>query len=155
MKIEEAIQSKFRNDKHKGAVNIIYTANWYMYQLDAVFKTQDITHQQFNILRIIRGANPTPVTVKYIRERMLDKMSDVSRIVEKLREKAYLERKECPNDRRNVDITMTEKGLSLLKTLDVLMEPLESLFDVLTPLELNMLNELLDKLRSQNEENNC
>lgn len=110
MKIEEAIQGKFKNDKHKGAVNIIYTSNWYMYQLDAIFKTQDITHQQFNILRIIRGAQPVPVTVKYIRERMLDKMSDVSRIVEKLREKGYLDRKECPDDRRNVDITMTEKG---------------------------------------------
>ncbi len=151
MKIEEAIQSKFRNDKHKGAVNIIYTANWYMYQLEAIFKTQDITHQQFNILRIIRGAHPNPVTVKYIRERMLDKMSDVSRIVEKLREKGYLDRKECPDDRRNVDITMTEKGLEQLKLLDELIEPLETLFEIFSPLELNMLNELLDKLRSQNE----
>lgn len=153
MKIEEAIQGKFKNDKHKGAVNIIYTSNWYMYQLDAIFKTQDITHQQFNILRIIRGAQPVPVTVKYIRERMLDKMSDVSRIVEKLREKGYLDRKECPDDRRNVDITMTEKGLAQLAVVDGLIEPLEALFDVFSPLELNMLNELLDKLRSQKVNN--
>lgn len=153
MKIEEAIQGKFRNNKHKGAVNIIYTSNWYMYQLDAIFKTQDITHQQFNILRIIRGAHPKPVTVKYIRERMLDKMSDVSRIVEKLREKEYLCRAECPDDRRNVDITITSKGLEQLKVLDGLLEPLEAIFDVFSPLELNMLNELLDKLRSQDEKN--
>jgi DNA-binding MarR family transcriptional regulator len=79
---------------------------------------------------------------------MLDKMSDVSRIVEKLREKGYLYRQECPNDRRNVDITITEKGLAELKKIDSLIEPLESIFDVFSPLEITMFNELLDKLRS-------
>ncbi len=147
MKIEEAIQSRFRNDKHKLGVNLIYTANWYMDKLDSIFKSEEITHQQFNILRILRGAYPKPVTIKYIRERMLDKMSDVSRIVEKLREKGYLQRQECPNDRRNVDITITEKGLAELKKIDSLIEPLESIFDVFSPLEINMFNELLDKLR--------
>ncbi len=147
MKIEEAIQGRFRNDKHKLGVNLIYTANWYMDKLDSIFKSEEITHQQFNILRILRGAYPKPVTIKYIRERMLDKMSDVSRIVEKLREKGYLQRQECPNDRRNVDITITEKGLAELKKIDSLIEPLESIFDVFSPLEINMFNELLDKLR--------
>jgi DNA-binding MarR family transcriptional regulator len=150
MKIEEAIQGRFRNDKHKLGVNLIYTANWYMDKLDSIFKSEEITHQQFNILRILRGAYPKPVTIKYIRERMLDKMSDVSRIVEKLREKGYLQRQECPNDRRNVDITITEKGLAELKKIDNLIEPLESIFDVFSPLEINMFNELLDKLRSSN-----
>lgn len=148
MKIEEAIQGRFRNDKHKLGVNLIYTANWYMDKLDSIFKSEEITHQQFNILRILRGAYPKPVTIKYIKERMLDKMSDVSRIVEKLREKGYLQRQECPNDRRNVDITITEKGLAELKKIDSLIEPLESIFDVFSPLEINMFNELLDKLRS-------
>ncbi|GAB4190226.1 MAG: MarR family transcriptional regulator [Thermoflexibacter sp.] len=148
MKIEAAIQSRFRNDKHKLGVNLIYTANWYMDKLDSIFKSEQITHQQFNILRILRGAYPKPVTIKYIRERMLDKMSDVSRIVEKLREKGYLCRQECPNDRRNVDITITEKGLAELKKIDSLIEPLESIFDVFSPLEITMFNELLDKLRS-------
>lgn len=148
MKIEEAIQGRFRNDKHKLGVNLIYTANWYMDKLDSIFKSEEITHQQFNILRILRGAYPKPVTIKYIRERMLDKMSDVSRIVEKLREKGYLYRQECPNDRRNVDITITEKGLAELKKIDSLIEPLESIFDIFSPLEITMFNELLDKLRS-------
>ncbi|SFF05048.1 MarR family winged helix-turn-helix transcriptional regulator [Thermoflexibacter ruber] len=148
MKIEEAIQGRFRNDKHKLGVNLIYTANWYMDKLDSIFKSEEITHQQFNILRILRGAYPKPVTIKYIRERMLDKMSDVSRIVEKLREKGYLCRQECPNDRRNVDITITEKGLAELKKIDSLIEPLESIFDIFSPLEITMFNELLDKLRS-------
>ncbi len=151
MKIDDAIQSKFRSEKHRVAVNLIYTTNWYMGQIETIFKAQDITHQQFNILRIIRGAHPKPVTVKYIRERMLDKMSDVSRIVEKLREKGCLERKECADDRRNVDITITEKGLENLQVLDKLIEPLEALFDIFSPLELTMFNELLDKFRGQEE----
>ena len=149
MTIDEAIQGKFGNDKHRTGVNLVYTSNWHRDKLESVFKEKDITHQQFNILRIIRGAHPKPVTVKYIRERMLDKMSDVSRIVEKLREKGYLERKECPDDRRNVDITITEKGLEYLKELDVIISATEKLFDVFSPLELKMFNELLDKLRSQ------
>jgi DNA-binding MarR family transcriptional regulator len=151
MKIEEAIQGKFRNERHKLGVNLIYTSNWYMDKLDCIFKTEDITHQQFNILRILRGAYPKPVSVKYIRERMLDKMSDVSRIVEKLREKGYLSRLECPNDRRNVDITITEQGLAELQKLDTLIEPLERLFDVFSPLEITMFNELLDKMRTHNQ----
>lgn len=149
MTIDEAIQGRFSNDKHRAGVNLVYTSNWHRDKLENVFKEKDITHQQFNILRIIRGAHPTPVTVKYIRERMLDKMSDVSRIVEKLREKGCIERKECPNDRRNVDITITEKGLEYLKELDVIVATTESLFDIFSPLELKMFNELLDKLRSQ------
>jgi DNA-binding MarR family transcriptional regulator len=149
MTIDEAIQGRFSNDRHKAGVNLIYTSNWHRDKLESVFKEKDITHQQFNILRIVRGAHPKPVTVKYIRERMLDKMSDVSRIVEKLREKGYLERKECPEDRRNVDITITEKGLENLKELDAIVATTETLFDVFSPLELKMFNELLDKLRSQ------
>jgi DNA-binding MarR family transcriptional regulator len=149
MTIDEAIQGRFSNERHRTGVNLIYTSNWHRDKVESVFKEKDITHQQFNILRIVRGAHPKPVTVKYIRERMLDKMSDVSRIVEKLREKGYLERKECPEDRRNVDITITEKGLEYLKELDIIIRATEKIFDIFSPLELKMFNELLDKLRSQ------
>ncbi|MEM9983268.1 MAG: MarR family transcriptional regulator, partial [Bacteroidota bacterium] len=117
MKIEEAIQSKFADTNQKAIVNLLYTASWLSGRISEVLKKQGITHQQYNVLRILRGAKGQPVSLKYIRERMLDRMSDASRIVDKLHNKRYLERKQCPSDRRNVDITITNEGLSLLQKL--------------------------------------
>jgi DNA-binding MarR family transcriptional regulator len=149
MKIEEEIHSRFRNDRHKAGVNLIYTTNWFSDKISHLLKGYQLTMQQYNVLRILRGIAPQPVSVKYIRERMLDKMPDVSRMVEKLREKGLVDRHECPEDRRNVNITITQHGLDLLSTVDPDVEVGEDVFQQLSDQEVALLNLLLDKLRGE------
>jgi DNA-binding MarR family transcriptional regulator len=148
MKLEEEIfQKSFRNNKHKAVVNIIYTYNWlYSRQYD-LLKPYGLTIQQYNILRILKGQHPNPASIKLLKERMLDKMSDASRLVEKLRTKGLVERKECPKDRRNVDILITEEGLKLLRTLEKKINEFDNLLSNLEEEEINRLNILLDKMR--------
>ena len=148
MKIDEAIQSRFKNNRTKAGVNLIYTSNWFSDKISSLLKPFEITMQQYNILRITRGASPKPVSVKYIKDRMLDKMSDVSRVVEKLREKGLLDRQECPGDRRNVDITLTPSGYSKMADIDGAINRTELIFDCMTEEEVILFNDLLDKLRS-------
>jgi len=148
MKLEEEIvQKKFRSENHKLGVNLVYTYNW----LDAFsqnhFKKYGITGQQFNVLRILRGQHPNPATIKLLKERMLDKMSDASRIVEKLRVKGLVDRHICPNDRRNCDVLINDKGLALLAEIDKDDKKLDDFFSNLSNEEIRQLNELLDKLR--------
>ena len=147
MKLEDEIsQKKFNSEYHKAALNIIYTCNWLTSQHSSKLKPHDITQQQFNILRILRGQHPQPASVKLLKERMLDKMSDASRLVEKLRLKGLLERKVCKDDRRNVDVIITQKGLDLLASLD----HFDNFFSKIISLSENevvQLNNLLDKLR--------
>ena len=111
------------------------------------FRNEDITVQQYNVLRILRGQYPKPCNLKLIKERMLDRMSDASRIVDKLKAKGLLERHECPNDRRNVDLLINDKGLELLKALDHIDEEFKSTFKNLSVAEAKQLNDLLDKAR--------
>lgn len=111
------------------------------------FKNEDITPQQYNVLRILRGQYPNPCNLKLVKERMLDRMSDASRIIDKLKTKGFVERHECPNDRRNVDLFITEKGLNLLKSLDHVDEEFKSIFRNLNIAEAKQLNDLLDKAR--------
>ena len=148
MKLEEEISQKhFRNEYHKAAVNVVYTFNWLNNQNVGFFKPLGITPQQFNILRILRGQHPKPATIKLIKERMLDKMSDASRIVEKLRVKGLVERNICSHDRRNVDVCITQKGLDLLAQIDNLDQEIDGRLSALNPDEIKQLNDLLDKLR--------
>ncbi len=148
MKIEEEIsQPKFKNKNHKGIVNIIYTFNWLYEKQFNFLKPFGITVQQFNILRILRGQHPKPATIKLLKERMLDKMSDASRLVEKLRAKGFIDRKLCDHDRRNVDVLITKQGLDLLKKIDGKEKEAEDLLKNLKSEELDLLNDLLDKIR--------
>ena len=128
-------------------INLVYTTNWLNAKYDVFFRDSDITIQQYNVLRILRGQYPNPCSIKLIKERMLDRMSDASRIVDKLKTKKLLIRKECPNDRRSVDVIITEKGLELLKSLDYIDEESKDIFKSLSPEEVSKLNLLLDKLR--------
>ena len=128
-------------------LNLIYTTNWLTAKQDTLFKNSDVTVQQYNVLRILRGQYPNPCNIKLIKERMLDRMSDASRIVDKLFAKKLLIRKECPNDRRNVDVLITEEGLDLLKSLDHVDALSKQMIKSLTDQEINTLNDLLDKLR--------
>lgn len=149
MKLEEEIQQKeFKSEFQKALVNIIYTYNWIESRHKEFFKQYDLTPQQFNILRILRGQNPKPCTVNLLKERMLDKMSDASRIVERLRIKGLLERTVCPTDRRSVDVAITKKGLDLLSKMDEKVEEHNrELFKTMSEEEAKKINELLDKLR--------
>ena len=147
--IEEAIKSRFRNDKHKAIVNLLYTAKFMESKIECFIKKHDLTHQQFNILRIVRGANGKAVSLKYIKERMLDKMPDASRIVDKLYNKELLKRVECPEDRRSVDITITQKGLELLADIDKYAPEMDAMLSMLDEKQLKIFNNLLDTLRAE------
>lgn len=148
MKLEDEIQQKkFKSEEQKLMLNLLYTANWLNSKNDSFFKDSDITTQQYNVLRILRGQHPNPCSIKLIKERMLDRMSDASRIVDKLNTKKLLIRRECPNDRRSVDVLITDKGLELLQSLDYIDDTSIQICSTLSPEEINTLNSLLDKLR--------
>lgn len=147
--IEEAIQSRFRNEKHKAIVNLLYTSKYIESKIENFIKPYQLTHQQYNILRIVRGAAGKPVSLKYIKERMLDKMPDASRIVDKLYQKALLKRVECAQDRRSVDITITEKGLQLLAQMDENAEEMDNLLSGFDEKQLQTLNHLLNLVRKE------
>jgi DNA-binding MarR family transcriptional regulator len=148
MSIEKDIQqSKFRNEYQKTVVNIIYTYNWVTEKTKQIFERGDITQQQYNILRILRGAGK-PLSTLQIRQRMLDKMSDTSRIVDRLVKKDLVKKVICKTDRRLVDVTITESGMSLLEKLDSFNDEMDALLGNITEDEAKMLNQLLDKIRS-------
>jgi DNA-binding MarR family transcriptional regulator len=148
MKLEEEISShKFSSNYHRAIVNILYTYGWLTNLLKQRLDNHDITLQQYNILRILRGQFPNPATVNLLRERMLDKMSDASRIVDRLYKKGLLSRSTNEKDRRAVDILITKKGLDLLKKLDTEMNIDDELSLNLKSDEAGLLSDLLDKFR--------
>ncbi len=150
MGIEEDIsQSKFRNEYQKGVVNLIYTYNWMNERMKHLFDKEKITSQQFNILRILRGAGK-PLSTLQIRQRMLDKMSDTSRIVDRLVIKGLVKKNTCENDKRLVDILITDKGKNLLIKLDQYENEMDAIFGSLSETEVKELNSLLDKIRKAN-----
>lgn len=148
MKLEEQItQQKFRNQFHKLAVNIIYTHSRLMDHFSNIFNKYDITPNQYNILRILRGQYPNPATINLLKERMLDKMSDASRMVERLRLKGFVERAKSAKDRRMADVIISENGLELLRKIDKYDTQFDSFFESLSEKEAETLNNLLDKIR--------
>jgi DNA-binding MarR family transcriptional regulator len=148
MSIETDIkQSKFRNAYHKMALNLIYTTSWLANSQACVLKPYDLTTQQYNVLRILRGQHPNPVRVNDIIERMLDKMSNASRLVDKLLAKGLVKRSECPSDRRAVDVVITAEGLQTLAELDTIQGEWEQKLQNVTEEEAEILSNLLDKLR--------
>jgi len=147
MSIENDInQSRFNSEYHKMNVNLIYTYNWAMERAKRFFEKADLTMQQYNILRILRGAGK-PLTTLQIRQRMLDKMSDTSRIVDRLLKKDLVEKVVCKNDRRLVDVTISKKGIDLLQQLDSHTHELDSHLTSISEEEARTINHLLDKLR--------
>ena len=140
-------QNKFRNERHKAMVNLLFTYGWTVEQLKQLVSDHGITHQQFNILRILRGNHPTPLSTLTIRERMIDKMSDTSRIVDRLLSKSLVKKVICKKDRRLVDITITDKGLKLLEKLDDRQDEMDAILSNLSEKEASSLSKLLDKIR--------
>ncbi len=149
MEIEKAIQQKkFKDPYERAMVNLLYTSSWLSYRQTAVFKKYGLSMQQYNILRILRGQHPEPITVNMLIDRMIDKSSNASRIVEKLRSKGLLERQTCPDDRRRVDVVITNEGLNILAKATEALAELHRSMRSINEAEAETLNELLNKLRA-------
>jgi DNA-binding MarR family transcriptional regulator len=148
MGIEKDIQQpNFRNVFQKMGINIIYTSNWLNEKIASFLSKEDITLQQYNILRILRGSE-VPLSTLQIRERMLDKMSDTSRIVDRLIVKDLVQKSACKADKRLVDITLTNKGLQLVTKLDQYNDQIDATLKGLSEAEAATINQILDKLRN-------
>ena len=145
---KEIQQTNFRSENHKAMVNLIFSSNWLLERIKRFLEKEDITHQQYNILRILKGSGK-PLSTLQIRERMIDKMSDTSRIVERLLKKDLAHKVICLHDKRLVDVTITNKGLSLLDRLETNIAEMDSLLAGLKAEEAQALNELLDKMREK------
>ncbi len=149
MSLEEDIRQKtFISEHQKLIINIIYTSKWLEYNHMQHLKPFDITPEQFNLMRILRGRHPEPATVQYITERMLDKSSNASRLVDKLVAKGLVERKTCPADRRAVDVTISPKGMDMLTKLDSEETAWVSRAEKLPADEAARVNQALDILRA-------
>ena len=149
MKLEQEIKQvrPFSNPYQRASVNILYTHNWLVSKMNVLFEGSKVTRKQYNIMRILKGA-AKPVSTAYIRERMLEKNSDVSRIVDRMFERGLIHKEVCPSDKRLVDVELTENGLELLSEINSKMDDLDELFKNLDLKEIELLNELLDKIRS-------
>ena len=148
MRIDDEIQStNFEDNYHKVAINIAYTAGWLSNYFRLHFDKYNITQQQFNILRILRGQYPKPATINLLKERMVDKMSDASRIVDRLIQKELVSRCTNNKDRRAVDIRISEQGLQILSKMDEEFKTKDFLKNNLSEDDAAVLSDLLDKLR--------
>ena len=145
---EDLKQSNFQSEAQKAIVNAIYTGNWIVQKQQELLKPFGLTVQQYNVLRILKGQQGNPMTVLAITERMLDKMSNASRLVDKLLEKKLVLRRECPQDRRAVDILILPAGLDLLKEVDQVQQDWGKHFDALGVKKLEEMNQLLDEFRT-------
>jgi len=148
MSLEEDIrQEKFKSEYDKMMLNILYTGSW-LYNRDASrFKPYDITPEQYNVMRILRGSHPEPMMLTDITSRMLNKSSNATRLVEKLRQKSLVRREIREDNRRQVDISITDKGLNMLKKIDGESAEWMSGLKRITKAEATELNRILDKLR--------
>jgi DNA-binding MarR family transcriptional regulator len=148
MEIDDEIkQGKFRSEYQKLIINVGFTSSWMERVASCKLKNFKLTPQQFNVLRILRGQRGNPATINLLTERMIDKSSNASRLVDKLVKKNLVNRQECPSDRRQVDVMITEKGLYLLSKIDKEEEQWLGEFKGLSVAEAKELNRLLDKLR--------
>lgn len=147
LRIEEEIKSRFRNERHKATVNLIYTNNVIEERIRGLLRQFGLSTQQFNVLRILRGQNGAAVPISLIRERMLDKNSDASRIVDRLESKNLLVCQASENDRRRRDVKISDRGLKLLKDVGSVESELDASLNQLSEKEVTQLNKLLDKIR--------
>lgn len=152
MSIDKEIQqATFRNVHQKAAINLIYTLGWMRERTKCFFEAEDITPQQFNILRILRGSFPNPLSTLQIREKMLEKMSDTSRIVDRLIAKGLVKKITCKKDRRLVDVIIADKGKKMLERLDARQDEIDGVLGSLSEEDAAMLSNLLDKIRDAAE----
>ncbi len=148
MSLEQDIkQEKFENEFEKVAVNLLFTSSW-LYNINATcLKVHGITPEQYNVLRILRGSHPRPLMLADITCRMIDKSSNATRLVEKLRQKGLAKRDVCEGNRRQVDIVINPKGLALLSKIDLESNAWLATLKNISKAEAQELNRILDKLR--------
>lgn len=149
MNINEAIKSTFSSETQKATINILYTAAWINQMQTQFFKPYGITAAQYNVLRILKGQSPNPITVAEIINRMIDKSSNASRIIDRLEKKHWVSRTTCKQDRRQVDVKITTNGLELLDKIAPDLNEMEKQFNHLNNQDLEQLNLLLDTFRNQ------
>ncbi len=145
---EQIQQTEFYNESHKLRVNLLLTSGWLKNEIKEFLDQFDITQQQFNILRILRGADGEPLSTNDICDRMIDKMSDTSRIVDRLVAKKLATKRPCPHDGRKVQVFISSDGMYLLSTIDTKLKNLDAIFDKLSEDEARQLNDLLEKITS-------
>jgi len=151
MKIDDELKGHFRNEYHRGLINLIYTANYVSYEFLRTLRHYNLTEQQYNVLRVLRGfRHQAPLTIGFLKERMLDRDSNISRIVERLYAKGLVSRTENPKDRREKSIQITDNGLKLLDAMFECEKNVDQLLKNLSLEEVNELNRLLDKIREKN-----
>ncbi len=148
MRIDEELDGRFRNDYHRALINLFFTSNMLHAGFQQLLKKKGLTTQQYNVLKILRGFGAEPRSIDFLRKRMLDRKSDMSRIIDKLFAKKLVDRLECASDRRQKDVTITPAGLELLLQLDTAERQGDQLLKNLNAAELKELNKLLDKIRS-------
>ncbi len=148
MRLEDETKTKqFKSEHHKLTINIIYTYNWLMTRSHKMFEKYGLTVQQYNILRIMRGQYPASCTIQLLKDRMLDKQPDVSRLLDRLHQKDLIERKVSDKDRRRLDLRISQLGMDLLEQMAPEVKSIESTLDSLTEEEMQQANALLDRLR--------
>lgn len=145
--IEEIIQQKkpFRSPQHRAGINLMYTMGVFQEKVNSFFKAFELTPKQFNVLSILRGANSSLSTMQ-IRDRMISRMSDVSRLIDRMEAKELILKQVCPKDKRLVDIDISQKGLDKLKEIDGQLGYIDGLLG-LSDNDSDKLNELLNKMR--------
>lgn len=147
MKIEDEIkQQRFVSPNQKAVINLLYTTNWLLAKQKDLFTAHNVTLQQFNIMRILRGQHPKCISATEIKSRMLDKNSDVSRLLDRMIAKGLVVKKISTSDKRAADVNLTQEGLALLADMDKVQQKLDSIL-VLSEADALLLSDLLDKSR--------
>jgi DNA-binding MarR family transcriptional regulator len=150
LKIEEQLKvKKFISEAQKAEVNIMFTAAWLKTRLNNQLRQFGLTHEQFNVLRIIKGQHPEPVCVKDITERQIEPSSNTTRILDKLQHKHLVQRVHSPRDKREWFIELTPQGIELLETVINCINNQNNISAQLSHAETNLLNSFLDKIRTE------
>jgi DNA-binding MarR family transcriptional regulator len=147
--LKEIKQKSFKSSIEKAAVNLLYTHNWYRDKYQDIYKAHNLKPQHYNVLRILKGSKPKSISPGEIKERMLDKSPDLTRLVDKLVERGFAERHLCPENRRKMDVSITKKGEDILKEITRKQDKLRKEQQKnITDAEAEQLSDLLDKFRS-------
>jgi DNA-binding MarR family transcriptional regulator len=149
MKIEEELQSKFKSEHHKLVVNLHLTYVRITARFQDLMKEHGLTATQYNVLRILRGQKQKPASIGLIKERMIERNSDVSRVIDRLLKKDLIERKANKDDRRQKDIIINDRGLNMLETIGKAEDDFLQAFEDISLEEVKKMNEFLDQIRSK------
>ncbi|MFY0593891.1 MarR family winged helix-turn-helix transcriptional regulator [Roseivirga sp.] len=145
---EQLIKGSFRSLQHKSRVNLLYSGYWLSQRMTELLKPYNITLQQLNVLRILRGQNSEPISTLEIKDKMIIGNADASRLVDKLCTKGLIWKKPCPHDGRKIQVFINDNGMQLLSQIDNEMTLIDDITDNLNEKELKVLNQLLNKLRA-------